>query len=245
LFGFLHFFFLEKFCFRSTVFRVRRRDVKPLVLRLALTPFQPATTFATMRLQASGRLAILGTLWCALLMTGCDSDHAAPSSFAAVDWFAPTQMRIHPIFTQVADWTHGGKPDGIEAQLEFTDQFDDPTKASGQVLFELFEYRKDVPDSRGKRLAYWVGSLSSIDEQRARWNTTLRTYRFQLVDPSVHLDQSYVLTATFERTGGGRFPPSSIVLPGHVTKDRKRESIQQELNGGASSPTSQPDSTQP
>ena len=59
-------------------------------------------------------------------------------------------MRIHPIFTQIADWTHSGKPDGIEAQLEFTDQFGDPTKASGKVLFELFSYQNDSPDRAGR-----------------------------------------------------------------------------------------------
>ena len=114
-------------------------------------------------------------------------------------------MRVHPIFTQIADWTHSGKPDGIEAQLEFTDQFGDPTKASGRVLFELFDYRKESPDPRGKRLGRWVGSLASLDEQRERWNTTLRTYRFQLDYPAVSPSQAYVLTAIFELNGGGRF----------------------------------------
>ncbi len=130
------------------------------------------------------------------------------------DLFAPTAMQVHPIFTQIAEWTHSGKPDGIEAQLEFTDQFGDPTKASGRVLFELFEYHRDSPDPRGRRLGRWVGSLSTPDEQRERWNTTLRTYRFQLDYPAVLTTQSYVLTAIFELSTGGRFF-NSIVLPAH------------------------------
>ena len=95
--------------------------------------------------------------------------------------FAPTSMRIHPIFTQIIDANTDGKPDALEAQLEFQDQFGDPTKAAGTVMFELFEYRKDSPDPRGHRLAGpWVLSLKSTAEQHDRWNTTLRTYRFQL-----------------------------------------------------------------
>ena len=123
-------------------------------------------------------------------------------------------MRVHPIFTQIAEWSHTGKPDGVEAQLEFTDQFGDPTKASGRVLFELFDYRRDSPDPRGKRLGRWVGSLDTPAEQRDRWNTTLRTYRFQLDYPTVSPSQSYVLSAIFELSGGGRFF-DSIVLPAH------------------------------
>jgi hypothetical protein len=45
----------------------------------------------------------------------------------------PASMRIHPIFTQPRDWTGDARPDGIEALVEFLDQFGDPTKASGRV----------------------------------------------------------------------------------------------------------------
>lgn len=122
-------------------------------------------------------------------------------------------MRIHPIFTQVEDWNKDGKLDGIEAQLEFQDQFGDPTKASGRVLFELFDYRRDSPDPRGQRVAGpWVASLETLDEQREHWNTTLRTYRFQLKYPQIKRDKSYVLTAIFELSDGGRFF-DRIILP--------------------------------
>jgi hypothetical protein len=134
-------------------------------------------------------------------------------------------MQVHPIFTQVADWTHSGKPDGIESHLYFTDQFGDPTKASGRVLFELFEYRKDSPDPRGKRLGYWPGSLVTTGDQKEKWNTTLRTYRFQLAYPTVQPTTSYVLSAIFELSGGGRFF-NSIVLAGHaVEKPEKKDHL--------------------
>jgi len=163
-----------------------------------------------MNARVSARFLML----CALVGFGCEGP-ASPAP--QPDLFAPTAMRVHPIFTQIADWNHSGKPDGVEAQLEFTDQFGDPTKASGKVLFELFEYRRESPDPRGKRLGRWVGSLETPDEQRQRWNTTLRTYRFQLDYPTVSPSQAYVLSAIFEVSGGGRFF-NSIVLSAHAAE---------------------------
>jgi hypothetical protein len=120
--------------------------------------------------------------------------------------FGPVSMRIHPIFTQVKDWTGDGKPDGIEALVEFQDQFGDPTKASGQIIFELFGYRAYHPDPRGERLENpWIGTLSSIEEQRARWNFASRTYLFQLEYPPIRADRNYVLTATYQGPRGRFF----------------------------------------
>jgi hypothetical protein len=172
-----------------------------------------------MKESVSGRWWILS----AALLLGCESSASAPHSSTQPDLFAPTAMRVHPIFTQVSDWTHSGKPDGVEAQLEFTDQFGDPTKASGKVLFELFDFRRESPDPRAKRLGHWVGSLATPDEQKERWNTTLRTYRFQLDYPQLDPAHTYVLCATFELTTGGRFF-DQIVLPGHPAEktDKKK-----------------------
>jgi hypothetical protein len=165
-----------------------------------------------------------GLMLAVVLQPGCE-DSAISRSTPQPDLFAPTAMRVHPIFTQVADWTHSGKPDGVEAQLEFTDQFGDPTKASGKVLFELFDYRRDSPDPRAKRLGHWSGSLASLDEQRQRWNTTLRTYRFQLDYPPIDPAKTYVLSATFELSTGGRFF-DRIILPG-----KQPEKNQQKQHG--------------
>jgi len=122
-------------------------------------------------------------------------------------------MRIHPIFSGLKDWTGDGKPDGIEALIEFEDQFNDPTKASGTVIFELFAYLPYNPDPRGPRLVNpWVGSLQTLADQQARWNRTSRTYSFQLAYPQIRADKSYVLTATFN-TGSTRFF-DQIVLEG-------------------------------
>jgi hypothetical protein len=164
------------------------------------------------------------------ILAGCDS--TGNTVEPGKEMFAPTQMRIHPNFTQLADLNHSGKPDGIEAQLEFLDQFGDSTKASGRVMFELYDYRKDSPDPRGKRVHDpWLGSIATPEEQKASWNTTLRTYRFTLPDPTISQTQTYVLTAIFEKTGGGFFPVGRSILAAQpVTKKKGRNDV--ELPGG-------------
>jgi hypothetical protein len=121
-------------------------------------------------------------------------------------------MRVHPVFTQLKDWNGDDKPDGIEAVVEFTDPFGDPTKAAGQLLFELYEYQPKNPEIRGRRVVNpWVGSLSNADEQKAHWSRPARSYTFQLAYPEVSRGKTYVLTATFERDGGGRFFAQTLI----------------------------------
>src|SRR6266550_8310566 len=89
--------------------------------------------------------------------SGCQGDTPFARSDADKQLFGPVAMRLHPIFTQVKDWTGDNKPDGIEALVELQDQFGDPTKASGRLVFELFEYRPGFPDPRGKRVVNpWI-----------------------------------------------------------------------------------------
>jgi hypothetical protein len=129
--------------------------------------------------------------------------------------FAPTDLRIHP-FTALKDWNGDNKPDGIEALLELDDRFREPTRATGTVLFELFEYRRNHPDPRGDRLAAWRGSLQTIEEQRARWNRISRTYTFQLAYPPIRAEHSYVLQAWFDV--GGRRLTSQVILEAQEAK---------------------------
>lgn len=186
-------------------------------------------------------------LWCAAfalfcVLSGCEGEPAPTEP--AINMFAPTGMRIHPIFTQI-QVDKDGKPTGIEAQLEFQDQFGDPTKASGSVLFELDLYRTTSPDPRGKRVGGpWVGSLRTLAEQHERWNTTLRTYRFELNDPDIHPDQTYVLSAIFNLAAGGRFFDQTILTPVHSSKQPDRGSFfppfEPHDSPPADTPTTQP-----
>ena len=137
---------------------------------------------------------------------GCQSEAPFARSEADSQLFGPVSMRLHPIFTQIKSWDNDDRPDGIEALIELQDQFGDPTKASGRVVFELFDYQAYDPERRGDRVANpWIGYLETLDEQRDRWNRTSRTYSFQLAYDQIRPNQTYVLTAEFQLSGGGRF----------------------------------------
>jgi hypothetical protein len=176
-----------------------------------------------------------------LFVTGCHHDFSPErAASGGQQLFAATSMRIHPIFTGPKDWTGDGKPDGIEAELEFQDQFGDPTKAAGTVIFELFAYEKANPDPRGIRLANpWLGSIATVAEQQARWNRTTRTYSFQLAYPKIEPDHDYVLTAIFDPTGGRRFFDRTI-LQGHRDQERKVVPSPSVPGTGPSTRTSEP-----
>ena len=146
--------------------------------------------------------------WLALwAIGGCATDDRP----AAATLFAPASMRIHPIFTQMVDLGGEGRPDGIEAQLEFDDQFGDPTKAAGRVLFELYEYRRQPPFTGRRVGGPYLSALATPAEQRALWNKTLRTYRFPLAFPGLVPTQDYILTAVFQRADGGRFFDKRVI----------------------------------
>jgi hypothetical protein len=146
---------------------------------------------------------------CVLLILGCVScEENRPLDMGknAPSIIGPVSVRIHPTFTQVKSWTGDKKPDGIEALLEVRDRWDEPIRATGKVIFELFEYRKGYPDPRGNRLVNpWVVSLETIDDQTARWDRVSRAYKFQLAYPQVRPKHPYILTASFETAGGRLF----------------------------------------
>ncbi len=158
---------------------------------------------------------LFASLIALVLVAGCSSD-GTTATRTPVDTtlFGPVSMRLHPVFTQVRDWTGDGRADGIEAVIELQDQFGDPTKAAGQIIFELYSYKQFSPDPRGQRLAVFdQGRLDSMEDQRARWNRVNRAYIFQLTYDGAKTDQDYVLAATFELASGGRYF-NTLILSG-------------------------------
>jgi hypothetical protein len=161
------------------------RFIRPLIDTLPRHPYLP-----TMR---RGMCALLF-----LIAMGCQNQMIGRTA-SDEEMFGPQTMRLQPTFTEVKDWTGDKKPDGIEAVVELEDQFGDPTRATGTVVFELYSYRFAAPDPKGERVAGpWIGSLLTKDEQVAQWNSAIRGYSFQLVDPTISGDKNYVLTAEFE-----------------------------------------------
>lgn len=143
----------------------------------------------------------------AALTAGCESSNKPyPRDANEQAMFGPATMRLHPTFTQIKDWTGDGKPDGVEALVELQDQFGEPTRAAGRVIFELFDYRAYTPDPRGPRATNpWVTTITTKEEQEARWNRALRAYTFELQFPQIAKNRTYVLTASFEHNGGRLF----------------------------------------
>lgn len=173
----------------------------------------------SLRFPVSGILSAMRALVIVLLVLaplGCVSHPKGASSDPAM--FGAVSMRIHPIFTQLQDWSGDGKIDGIEALIEFQDQFGDPCKAAGSVMFEIFPFRQYNANPRGQRLVEpYLGSIKTVSEQRDRWNRTSRTYQFQLADKDLKPNRSYVLSATFDY-GGARFFDQVVIDAEHGTQ---------------------------
>ena len=152
------------------------------------------------------RVALLIALFSSILCASCNHKRALPVGKSAEGVIGPVSIRIHPTFTQVKDWNGDEKPDGIEALLEVRDRWDEPIRATGKVMFELYDFRRGHPDPRGARLANpWVVSLATADDQAARWDRVSRSYKFQLAFPQVERRRTYILTASFETEGGRLF----------------------------------------
>ena len=118
----------------------------------------------------------------------------------------PVSVRIHPTFTHVKNWGGSDAPDGVEVLLEVRDRWDEPIRATGKVIFELYSYRTGYPDPRGSRVVNpWVASLATVEEQTSRWQRVERAYKFELSYPQIDKNRTYILTASFETEGGRLF----------------------------------------
>lgn len=174
------------------------------------------------------RLLALSVLPSALfILAGC-TDTGGAAAAPRDDMFIAREVKIHPVFTRINDWTGDGKPDGIDALVELHDQFGDTTKGSGTFMFELFEYRRDQPDPRGHRLSNpWLADVVTPEQQRARWSKTSRCYTFRLQSDQVARG-SYVFAVTFTPTNGPR-AFDQVVLVNRAAADTTQPSGQTEL----------------
>ena len=158
-------------------------------------------------------------------LTACQSK-PYPRTKIEEHMFGAASMRIHPAFTQVKDWTGDGRPDGIEAVLEFDDQFDEPTRAAGVVRFELWSYRDTDPERAGRQLANpWTFSLQNTDEQSAHWNPAVRAYSFQLPFDKISNSRLYLLKAQVEMANGRLFD-QLIIEPSNKESSRSLHHVE-------------------
>jgi hypothetical protein len=157
-----------------------------------------------------------------LLVGGCGPARPLPRTDQENQLFGPVSMKLDT-FSKVRNWSGGNKPDGVEALVEFDDQFGDRTKTAGTIYFELYENRPGWPDPRGNRVANpWSASLETFDEQKAHWETASGAYMFRLEYDGARLDRSYVLTATFESAAGARFFSQIVLKAQQPEKSRER-----------------------
>ncbi len=164
-----------------------------------MTLHHPPSKFAFMRALGSA------VLFSSLLLCSCASPRPYPRAPDDNRMFGPVSMRIHPTFTQIKSWTGAKKPDGIEAVVELVDQFGDPTRASGRVMFELYNYRDATPDRRGERLASpWISSLGDKKEQAAHWSSAAARVQFPTGRPR-HSAQSSLCADCAVRPERGAF----------------------------------------
>src|SRR5688572_13337388 len=141
-----------------------------------------------------------------LCCVSCNGPRVLPQGKNALGIIGPVSVRIHPTFTQVKSWGGSEAPDGIEVLLEVRDRWDEPIRATGKVIFELYNHRTGFPDPRGDRVVNpWVASLATVEEQTSRWDRVSRAYKFQLAHPPIDKGRTYILTASFETEGGRLF----------------------------------------
>jgi hypothetical protein len=92
--------------------------------------------------------------------------------------FAPASMRIHPLTRVVA------APDGsggrIELFLELLDRWNDPTKALGNLVVEL--YASDARAGDRVQLQRWTVPLRDPDENAQAYDRVTRSYHITLAD---------------------------------------------------------------
>lgn len=190
------------------------------------------------------RRTLIAVGWVGLLV-GCRGEPPPVEAPPREELFDPVRMRLHPVFTQVRDWSGDGNPDGFEVLVEMLDSFGDTTKAAGRVRFELYDYRPFNPDPRGDRLvAPYEGRLDTAEQQLAHWSRPSRAYTFQLAYPRVQASRSYVLLATFEQPDGKRFF-DQIILEGRASRPPAATEEPRELPDANTDNPPQPRSNQP
>ena len=143
-----------------------------------------------------------------LLATGCLPVRPPLLAGAGMDMFTPVRVRLHPLSRLVpatAPTTAPAAPQavaGVQARLEFTDQFGDIGKAAGSAHFELFA---PAILGKGDKLAEWTTDINAPAANHQHWDAITRTYLFDLPLPAglSPRDRS-ILSVTFTLPNGER-----------------------------------------
>ena len=114
-----------------------------------------------------------------------------------INLLLPKSVRIHP-FTGTRSFDEAGGIRGIDVRIEAVDHYGDPTKAFGQMRFELFRFKPNSTDPKGKRIAVWEESTIAPKKNLVHWDKITRTYEFKLQwDSPIPVGRKFVLQAVF------------------------------------------------
>lgn len=115
-----------------------------------------------------------------------------------IDTLLPHKIDFHP-FTEagIRQLDDAGGLRGIETRIRAFDLHGDTTKAFGQFRVELYAYRPDAVDHKGKKGPTWEIDLMDAEVNNLHWDEISRAYKFLLQwDNAIPVGQRYVLHVT-------------------------------------------------
>jgi hypothetical protein len=178
-----------------------------------------------LRLLLSSRLFLVSAAGALALAAGCtrNAPTAPPSrADAAVEpgtwpvtnpageahWpFWPAAMRVHPATRTVRDGKTGLLV--VEARVEFRDEFNAVTKASGQIRLDLHKGRSTLGDP----MSSWNLDLRDVTVNRERFDDVTRTYLFRLDIQDLTLPTRATLTVYFLSADGATLAAEQELRP--------------------------------
>ena len=141
-----------------------------------------------MRLMVSGLVLVGGAA-----VVGCEGPGDVVQVPSPIDKSLPHRVSIHPYTGGPRQLDEQGTR-GLEVQIAALDAFGDNTKAFGEFRLELFEFRPNVHDPKGRRLAVWEVSVLDAAVNRKHWDKFRQMYEFRLQwDHSVSMGTRLVL----------------------------------------------------
>lgn len=164
-------------------------------------------------------VAVVCVLGC-LALGGCGGAGRGGSSGISqqvpvpVNLTLPKQVRIHP-FTTIRSFDEGGQTQGLDVQIESLDSFGDSTRAFGEFRFELYTYKPNSADPKGKRVAVWTQPLLDPAVNAQHWDRIKRMYEFRLQwDQPIPEGRRYVLLTVFSSPFGPRLFDERVFMAG-------------------------------
>ncbi len=132
-----------------------------------------------------------GTLGCSPAVPAGDIDVPEP-----IDLMLPRKVRIDPFsdVRRAAVQADGG----VDVLIEATDSFGDATKAFGTFRFELYAFRANNTDPKGRLLTTWEVPVIDPKTNIVHWDGISRKYRFRLKwGKDIAAGQPFVLAVVF------------------------------------------------